>query len=63
MLVMYGSPSFKQRIQCQVKDCKFFENKDHCCDLDSIQVKPRSDGDCAQDGSTLTMCGSFERRA
>lgn len=44
---------FNQRIACLVKNCKYFDQKEHRCNLGSIEVGERN---------SEAHCNSFEKR-
>lgn len=51
----------KQTINCDVKECKFNNEKNELCNLDSINVSSNSNSNIC-DSKKETICDSFENK-
>jgi len=51
----------KQKINCEVKECKFNNEKNELCNLDSINVSSQNNSNIC-DSKKDTICDSFESK-
>ena len=51
----------KQTINCDVKECKFNNEQNELCNLDSINVSSNSKSDIC-DSKKETICDSYENK-
>lgn len=53
------SSNCNEKIRCDVESCKYNNNEENYCELDSIQVSCTCD-ECECDDCNETICASFE---
>ena len=51
----------KQTIKCDVKNCKFNDNKEYLCSLENIDITCCCNSDKC-DEKESTICNSFEKK-
>jgi len=56
--VFYGGVKMKQEINCQVKSCKYHNDKNQTCELQAILVSPVKGKNTKN--TDESMCSSYE---